>query len=270
VRELVLANPDDFRVYLVYAEQLILQDKTDEARVNLRKAISLNNTDYMIWNRLLIIDNDSQDWEALLKDSEDALFLFPNQPEIYFLNGIACLQLEKYQEAIDICNEGLAYVVDNPDLEGQIKMLLGEAYYKMGDHDKAFTFFDEALEQNPDNYITLNNYAYYLSELGIELDKAERMSGRVIELFPDNSTYLDTHAWVLFKKKEYQLAKFYMESAIKNGGETNPVLLEHYGDILIMLKNTDEARKFWEKAKEMGGESALLDRKIRDMKYYEK
>ena len=66
--------------------------------------------------------------------------------------------------------------------------------------------------------LDLNNYAYYLSLVGRDLDKAERMSGKVIERFPNNSTYLDTYAWILFKKGNYTLAKFYMETAIKNGG----------------------------------------------------
>ncbi|NQU85326.1 MAG: tetratricopeptide repeat protein [Mariniphaga sp.] len=266
---LVNSDPEDHRVYMVYAEQLIRKNSIAEAREQLRKALALNNTDYLIWERLLIIDNDIQDWQALYDDSEEALFLFPNQPQVYFLHGIACLQLEKNQEVLDICSEGMVYVIENPDLEGQMKMLQGEAHYKMENFEQAFALFDEALESNPDNYIALNNYAYYLSIMGINLDKAERMSGRVIQLFPDNSTYLDTHAWVLFKKKNYQLAKFYMESAINNGGEDNPVLLEHYGDILIMLEETSQAKEFWQKAKEKGSESSLLDQKIKDLKYYE-
>ncbi len=95
------------------------------------------------------------------------------------------------------------------------------------------------------------------------------MSGRVVEKFPDNSTYLDTHAWVLFKKGEYTLAKFYMEAAIKNGGDENATLLEHYGDILFMLQKLDEAKKYWEKARSLGGASAVLDRKIKEQKYFE-
>jgi tetratricopeptide (TPR) repeat protein len=99
------------------------------------------------------------------------------------------------------------------------------------------------------------------------LDKAERMSGKVIERFPDNSTYLDTYAWVLFKKGNYTLAKFYMEAAIKYGGEDNAVMLEHYGDILFMLNKLEEAKQYWEKAKENGGTSEVLLQKIKEQKY---
>ena len=87
---------------------------------------------------------------------------------------------------------------------------------------------------------------------------------------PKNSTYLDTYAWVLFKRKNYSLAKFYMENAISNGGSTNPTLLEHMGDILYMMEKKQDAVDFWKKAKQNGGQTELLDRKIRDQKYYEK
>jgi tetratricopeptide (TPR) repeat protein len=266
---LIAHHPDDSRVYLVYAEFLLANNQLKEGQEQLRKVISKNNNEFIVHVRLLYIDNDLQQWDTLYADSRHALSLFPSQPEVYFLHAVACIQLEKYKEALDICSEGLTYVVDNPQQQGQMILLQGEAYYKLGNTEEAFRMFDKAIELDPNNYIALNNYAYYLSLKGIDLDKAERMSGKVIELFPDNSTYLDTHAWVLFKKKNYQLAKFYMESAIKNGGEDNPVLLEHYGDILIMLDKTSEAKDYWIKAKEKGSESSVLGKKINELKYYE-
>ena len=60
-----------------------------------------------------------------------------------------------------------------------------------------------------------------------------------------------------------------METAIKNGGENNPVMLEHYGDILFMLNKLEEASQYWEKAKNNGGTSEVLLRKIREKKYIE-
>ncbi len=116
----------------------------------------------------------------------------------------------------------------------------------------------------------MNNYAYYLSLDGTNLDKAERMSGKVIEQFPNNGTYLDTHAWVLFKKGNYPLAKFYMESAISNEEAPSATLYEHYGDILFKLGKKDEALKQWKKALEMGGEvSKMLKKKVDKKEYLE-
>lgn len=268
--QLLLANhPDEFLVYTVYAERLLKKQQLAEARTALLKALEIQANDYMLWERIMYIDNDLQDWEELYKHSKEIVEIFPNQTQGYFMNAVACIQLEKYDETISITEEGLDFVVDNPKLEANFLMLKGEAVYKNNDKQDAFKLFDKAVTLDPENYITLNNYAYYLSLDGGDLDKAERMSGKVIERFPDNGTYLDTHAWVLFKKGEYTLAKFYMESAIRNGGEENATLLEHYGDILFMMEKLDEAKEFWEKAKSNGGSSEVLLRKIREKKYFE-
>lgn len=269
IQLLLEKHPDEFLVHTVYAENLLKKNKLPEARTVLLRALEIETNDYTLWERVLFIDNDLQDWDGLYKHSLQTVELFPNQPQVYFLNAVACIQLEKYNETISISDEGLDYVVDNPQLEGQFLMLKGEAVYKLNRLEEAFKLFDKAVELDQENYIALNNYAYYLSISGKDLDKAERMSGKVVERFPDNSTYLDTHAWVLFKKGNYTLAKFYMESAINNGGENNPTLLEHYGDILFMLEKLEEASQFWEKAKNNGGSSEVLKRKIREQKYFE-
>jgi tetratricopeptide (TPR) repeat protein len=256
-------------VYTIQADNFLRNNKPDEGRDALLKALELENNDYMIWERLLFVDNDLQDWKALYEHSSNAIELFPNQPSVYLLKSVAGIQLEKYDESIAIVDEGIDFVVDNPALKGQFLMLKGEALYKQNKLDEAFKFFDKSVQISPENYVGLNNYAYYLSLVGRDLDKAERMSGKVIERFPENATYLDTYAWVLFKKGNYTLAKFYMETAIKNGGEDNAVMYEHYGDILFMLNKLEEAKQYWEKAKNSGSTSEVLIRKIREQKYIE-
>ena len=269
IQLLIEKHPDEFLVYTVYAESLLKKQKLPEARVALLKALDINPNDYMMWERVLFIDNDLQDWDGLYKHSKQTIELFPNQPQGYLLHAVATIQLEKFEETITVSEEGMDFIVENPQLEGQFLMLKGEAVYKLNRKQEAFKLFDKAVELDRENYIALNNFAYYLSLDGGDLDKAERMSGRVVARFPNNATYLDTHAWVLFKKGEYKLAKFYMESAIKNGGDQNAVLLEHYGDILFMSQKLDEAKEYWEKAKENGGNSEVLLRKIKEQKYFE-
>jgi tetratricopeptide (TPR) repeat protein len=266
---LMKKNPDEFLVYTVYADYLIKKQKLKEASTALKKAIELNPNDYQMWEHILLIDNDLQEWNSLFDDSKKTIELFPNQPQGYLLHAVACIQLEKYDETITVTDEGLDFIVDNPPLKGQFLMLKGEALYKLKRKKEAFKQFDKAVDLDQQNFIAMNNYAYYLSLDGDNLDKAERMSGKVVKQFPNNATYLDTYAWVLFKKGEYSLAKFYMESAIKNDSEDNATLLEHYGDILYKAGKPKEAKEFWEKAKSSGGDSKFLLRKIKEGKYFE-
>ncbi len=267
---LLEVHPEEYMVHTVRAESFLKRQKPEEARAELLKALSIQKNDYILWERLLFVDNDLQDWQALNKHSLDALELFPNQPQAYFLNAIANIQLKNYEETISIADEGVMYVADNKKLEGQFLMLKGEALYKTGKLEEAFALFDKSVELDPDNHITLNNYAYYLSLAGKNLTKAELMSGQVIERFPENATYLDTYAWVLFKKGEYKLAKFYMESALKNSESESSTLLEHYGDILFKLGSADEAVQYWKKALDVGDDiSEVLKQKINQRKYIE-
>ncbi len=262
-------HPGEYLVHTISAESLLKKGKLEEARTTLLKAIQMEKNDYVLWERVLFIDNDLQDWQSLYEHSAKAMDFFPNQPQVYFLHAIGCLQLEKYDEAIAISEEGLLYVMENNRLKSQLLMLNGEALYKLNRKSEAFEIFDRVVEMDPENYIALNNYAYYLSLAGKNLDKAERMSGKVIERFPENATYLDTYAWVLFKKGEYKLARFYMESALQNSGEDNPTLLEHYGDILFKLQQPDKAVEYWLKSKELGESTDILERKIRERNYFE-
>jgi tetratricopeptide (TPR) repeat protein len=267
IRLIIEKYPDDFRVYSVYAEYFIRSRNYGEGRKYLLKAVEAGGTDYTLWEQILYLDNDLLDWPSLFAHGKTAIGLFPNQPQFYFLQAIAALQLGQYTEAIRIADEGLLVVVENKGLQGQLTFLKGEANYKLSKADEAFVLFDKALELEPDNFIALNNYAYYLSLAGRDLEKAERMSGRVIERFPDNATYLDTYAWILFRKKNFTLARFYMETALSHSESENPTLIDHYGDILFMLGKTDEAVEKWKRALELGSDSKVLKQKIAEKKY---
>jgi len=219
---------------------------------------------------MLLISNDLQDFKGIYTDAAKAIELFPSQPVLYGLKAVACLQLEKYTEAIDILNEGEQYLLDNKPLKIQFDLYRAEANYKLNKFEEAFKTYDEVISLDPENWMAMNNYAYYLSLRNENLQKAEELSGKVVHANPDNPTYLDTYAWVLFMRKDFSLAKFYMETAIKNGGDKNGVIVEHYGDILFMLGDKQNALEQWKKALGTGEGSALLSEKIKQGRYLDK
>lgn len=261
--------PENNLMYTIYAEHMIRQNKLEEARDYLRKYIETDAGQYEIWQKLLFISNDLQDFKTLYTDSKRAMELFPEQPVIYALNAVASLQLEKYDEALQVLDKGEPYLTGNQNMKIQFEIYKAEANYKLDRVDQAFKAFDEVIKLDPENFMALNNYAYYLSVRGQDLEKAERLSSKAVQANPDNPTYLDTHAWVLFKMKNYNQAKAFMETALEKGGNENPVLVEHYGDILYMMGNKPEAIRNWKKAKSLGDGSDMLDRKIKESRYIE-
>jgi tetratricopeptide (TPR) repeat protein len=182
---------------------------------------------------------------------------------------VAKIQLGNFKDVFAVLDSAEVYANNNPQVLSQIYTYRAEAFYKLKNYDEAYKWFDKVVEIDPQNYMAMNNYAYYLSLRSLKLDIAEKLSNLVVKNNPGNSTYLDTYAWVLFKKKDYQLAKFYMESALTNSTEENPVLVEHYGDILFFLNDKEKAVQQWEKSLKMGNPSKVLPDKIKKVIFIE-
>lgn len=269
IQLVIVAHPEDARSYSIMADYLINNGRKEEARSFMEKALKINPNSYALWEQLIISDNELQDFESMERNSDKTIQLFPAQPLPYVLNAVANIQLENYEKAIQSLENGQIYVSGNNRLAAQFELYRAEAYYNMERSEDAFEAFEKVIKIDPENYMAMNNYAYYLSVRGEQLERAEILSSKVIQAHPNNPTYLDTHAWVLFKKKEYRLAKFYMDTALQNGGEENAVLFEHYGDILFMMNEAEEALKYWIKSRDQGNKSQTLIKKIEEKKYIE-
>lgn len=266
---LVTAHGSEAKAFAIYGDFLYQDKQFKEAREQYYKALKLNDQVFAVWQNVLFINSELNDYERTLKDSEDALTLFPNQVILYYFNGLAKSQLKKYQEAIDAYNNGLALGTDNPDLEAQFYANMGDAYHSLDKFKESDDAYEQSLQIRPNQQFVLNNYSYYLSIRGEQLDKAERMSRLSNQLEPENSSFQDTYAWILYRMHRYEEARVWIEKAIVNGGDKSPTIMEHYGDILFRLGQNDLAILNWKKAREFGAKSETLDKKITDKKLYE-
>ena len=260
---------DDERPRALLSEYFLAKKLNKEAREQLRLVVEINKGNYTYWERLLFVDNDLLDWKSLQKDSKTAIKYFPEQPVLYILDAVSMIQLGNYQDVFAVLDSAEVNANNNNQVLSQVYTYRAEAYYKLKKYEDAYNWFDKVVKVDPQNYLAMNNYAYYLSLRSIRLDVAEKLSSLVVQNNPNNATYLDTYAWVLFKKKDFQLAKFYQESALSNSTEENPVLVEHYGDILFFLNEKDKAVKQWEKSLKMGNPSKVLPEKIKKVVFIE-
>ena len=263
-------HPEDINLKLMYASLLEMQGNTDEARFYLQLVTEMDPLRDRAWQQLLNISLQKQDFEEAIQVCKKGLEIFPEDPFYYFYLGVAYYQQKNYQDAIDTYLKGLQIIPEEDrqlrsDFYGQI----GDAYFQMKKPDDAFAAYDEALTYNERNIVVLNNYSYFLTLSRRDLDKAERMSSQTIRMEPNNPTYLDTYAWVFFMKGNYSLAKIYIENAINKDTSNSPVLVDHYGDILYKTGDKEGALKQWLRAKEMGKDSEILNRKITEQTYIE-
>ena len=268
-RLLTVSHPDDSRSYALYGDMLIQSEKFKDAKDNYRKSIELNGQVYEVHEQLIRLELGNNEIDNAIKDGENALSLFPNQAWLNYLVGVAYEQKKDFKKA-------LSYIQNATSLESQDKELLSQSYSSMGDcyHStgndiKAFDSYNKSLSYNPDNAFTLNNYAYYLSVKGTDLDKAAAMSKHSNEIQPNTASFEDTYAWILFKQKKYADARVWMEKALSHDKDHSAVQAEHYGDILYNLGDTQGAVDSWKKAKDYGGTSPVLERKINEKKYVE-
>lgn len=263
IEALEKAHPESGKPHTIHGDFLLRDGKLAEARDQFREALRTEKERFPIHMQLLQLDMQLQDFDALHHDAEEASSLFPTVPEPYLYNGIALSQLAKHDEAIETLITGRDVVVDNPPLLAQFWSSLGDAYHEAERHTESDKAYDKALALEPDNSGTLNNYAYYLSVRNTQLEKAERMSKRSLELSPGSATYMDTYAWILFRLGRHADARTWIEKALA-AGQADGVVVEHYGDILFELGDKTAAMEQWRKAKTMGGASKVIDRKINE------
>jgi Tfp pilus assembly protein PilF len=139
-------------------------------------------------------------------------------------------------------------------------------------HEKSDDAYEAALKENPTNDHVLNNYSYFLSLRKVKLERAAQMAEQLVEKHPDDATYIDTYAWVLYVMKDYKKAKPLLEKAVELNDqkkEKSGVIIEHFGDVLFQLGEKDKAIEIWKKAKSVGKTSTFIDQKINEMKLIE-
>jgi tetratricopeptide (TPR) repeat protein len=266
---LVKAHPEEPKASAIYGDFLYQDKQLEKAKSAYEKTISLDKKVFAVWQNLMFIEVDLSDFSALLKTSNEAIELFPAQQIVHYLNAIAKAQLKDYEGAITAYKNALLLGIPNKETEAQIYAGLGDAYHNLKNNVESDASYDKSLSLNPKDPYVLNNYAYYLSLRNERLEKAQEMSLKSNELVPNNSSFLDTYAWILFQQKKYQEAYNYIEKAIKAGGSKSATIIEHYGDILYFLNKIDDALVQWKLAAEIGGASELIQKKIAEKKYVE-
>jgi tetratricopeptide (TPR) repeat protein len=265
--KLKAAYPNDPNVHLAGGHLNLTLKRIDEAQQEYLAAIRHGSTSFDAWQNLLYLESQANAIDSLIKHSEDAMELFPNQAMLYYLNGYGQLRKKNYREAATTLEQAKKLSASNPNFVSEINSMLGDAYNGSKDYSKSDQAYEEALSINPNYDLVLNNYSYYLALRKENLEKAEKMSAQLIKSHPENAAYLDTHAWVLFMREKYREARRVMEKAIATG-QAGATHFEHYGDILFQLGNIDEAVKQWQKAKTLDNGNALIDKKIANRKLY--
>ena len=243
----------------------------------LERALALEPANAAARLQLVSYAWQAEDRDRVIALCQDARQYNPDEMAFYYYQGIAYYQKDQLDQALNAFQNGIGVITaqSDPAIVSDFYAVMGDILHQKGQAREAFVAYDSCLVWKEDNIGCLNNYAYYLSELGEQLDKAEQMSYRTIKAEPKNSTYLDTYAWILFMQKRYSEAKIYIDQTLQYDTDTSAVLLEHAGDIYYQAGDAAQALEYWRQALEQAEKDddtkndrrPILIRKIKLKKY---
>lgn len=266
---LKLVHPNEAKAFALHGDILSLIGKGAEAIVQYKKTLELDESNYMVWEQMLLNQAQEHKMEELEESSSIAMDLFPNQSMIYYLNGMANTELKRYPNAEDALSQALIMTPKEDPLKVDIYNLLGKVYYALDQFDQSYDSYDNALLIAPNNAAILNDYSYRLALRGVHLKEAKKMHEKALSMESNNPRFIATGAWIQYQDRQWNDAKATLEKAIKRGGDQFSYILEKYGDVLFQLDQKEKALQFWKRAYDKGKGSKWLQRKINEEKLIE-
>lgn len=267
-QKIVELHPQEAKSHSILGDVYLLDNNNEKALASFKKAVKLDESKNKIWQKVISMCADMNEVDSMVVYSEKAIELFPNQALFWYFNGTGKYIKKDYKEAAKALEYGKKLSLSDERLNAQFLSQLGDVYHNLKEYKKSDEAFREVLKRDSNNVHVLNNFSYFLSLRKENLDVAEKLSAKLIKLHPNDPTYLDTYAWVLYSMKNYEKAAEILSKAVSS--TNNSTILEHYGDVLFQLGKTEEAFQFWVKALDGEGEfSEFLKLKIQDKKLYE-
>ena len=256
---------------LYYAYLTLVRAPKDDIETVLLKALEVEPDNASLRLHAIQLRWEESDYDGTIALCLPAMEFNPDEMVFYYFYGFAYYMQGDRDRALEAFQLGVSQINDksNADIVSDFYSIMGDILYTKNRRDEAFAAYDSSLQWKPDNISCLNNYAYYLCLAGIDLKKAERMSLKTVKAEPTSTTYLDTYAWILFRQGRYGEAQQFIDQALSNDTSATgqAIILEHAGDIYAMCGDTERALDYWQQAVDLGGESAVLTRKLRLKRY---
>lgn len=207
-------NPGEARLHALYGAYEESQDRRPEAIEQYAYSLDLDGAQNEIWMaylRLLSMENRA---DELMEASERAAKLFPE--EFAFPMTVASMLIYK-----DRKEDALAYLdsinpaaISDPGHASSYHSTRGDLFEALGRRDSAYAEYTRAVELNPRNAMAMNNMAYFMALDSINLPLARTYASMAVSEDPENPTYLDTYAWVEFRRRNFVEAKELIDRAL--------------------------------------------------------
>jgi tetratricopeptide (TPR) repeat protein len=265
---MTIQYPKEAKAHSIKGDYYFKNSQEDKALMSYKNAVKCDPNLYPIWNQILILEYQNQQWDSLSVDSEKCLAYFPIQPMPYFTSGLSLIQKKMYKDAIEKLQSGLDIVVNDATLEAEILGQLGEANFALNNLEKGKEFYSKALLKQPKSLFVKNNDAYRLILHNTDLEKAQKLIDEIFAEKNDDARFLDTKGYLLFRQGKYAEALTIFEQSNKLLPK-DKIVLDHLGDCEFYLGKKDKAVEYWKEAKSLGSTNQVIDKKIQNKLYYD-
>jgi tetratricopeptide (TPR) repeat protein len=256
------AYKGDGIIAILRPELLVAQKRYDEAIQRLEELIKEQPENYYAWEKLLLTYFEKKDFTNLQYRSAECATKFNMSFLAKILYATSAAENKQFEIALEELRKAEILAGNNKDMVQQVLSQRADVFYRMNNFEMAFMTFEEALKINNQDLTTLNNYAYYLAEQNMKLKEAEEMAKKVILKEPKNTTFLDTYAWVLFKRGKTNEALKIMNSIIKSNERQSAEWQEHIGYIYKKKNDCKNALINWQNAIMLDSTKIYLKKEI--------
>ena len=245
------------------AENLYYQKQYDEAK-KIYSSIKNIGSIYSWYGSksiaaILVIEKGKEKSTKYLKKQFD--FIKDPNFENYYELANFYKDNEYYEESIKYYSLTLKKLEKNHFLVPKILDRRGTSYERLGDWEKAEKDLKLSLKIIPDQPHVLNYLAYSWIDKGINLDEGLMMLKKAVQLKENDGYIIDSLGWAYYARKDYKEAEKYLQKAVELL-PSDPVINDHYGDVLWMMNKNIQARYIWEHVLKMKNVEQHLKNKI--------
>ena len=200
---------------------------------------------YKIKKKAQIIAKQKNENQSL-KFMEKKLLEFKNpSTRIIFDMANMYKNYKKYEKAIEYYSIVLSQIEENSEAYADILYRRGGSYERLGQYQKSDSDLLLSLEIIPEDPYVTNYLAYSWLERNYKIQEAIQMLERAYEQKKNDPYIIDSIGWGYYLNGDYAKAEKYLKQAIQLM-PNDPIVNDHYGDILWKLDRKLQARYFWE------------------------
>jgi tetratricopeptide (TPR) repeat protein len=235
------SDPNSVSARLLQINVYMQQDRLDAAETSLNQLLRDESDNPLVLtqaSQFFAAAHRPEDFRKLL---EDEVSKHPdNRAAVEWLINLYA-QENHTADALRVLDASRAAVAGDPDELYYVAHL----YDRLEHKQMSEQVLQDVLKLDPKNIPASNDLGYLWADEGKNLGEAESMIRLAVTAEPDNSAYLDSLGWVLYKRGQFEEAHRQLDAAIKRVQRADPVVLDHLGDVLYRLNQQNAAVKTW-------------------------